>query len=346
MGPTTEKGMLPRPCTQAALGASLPRRRLNPAPPGPMKITCVISAWNRREAVAANVAALKAGSRVPDEIVVVDNASTDGTAEWLAEAHPDVVVARMPHDRYGACETFNVGFKLAKGDAVAIMDDDVEARTEWLATLERVLDAEPASTGMVSSRIVEPGMPEAYQRAEAARGSYYASTFRGCGTLARRHVLEEAGWYDERFFIYGNERDLAARILARGYRILQCPDAVIDHGTPFGMKAGKRSLYYHVRNFWLYAFKNCRWRDVGRMALAMAGKARGGGQSVRGDATGSAAEVELEATGTMGLAQAVKETEGANLIVLKATLNALINLPYCLARREVVTAPDFRLPGA
>lgn len=310
-----------------------------------MKITCVISSWNRREAVAANVAALLAGSRVPDEIVVVDNGSTDDTVAWLRAEHPDVVVASMPHDKFGACETFNIGFKLATGDAVAIMDDDVEARVDWLATLERLLDAEPASTGMVSSRIVEPGMPEAYQRAEIARGAYYASTFRGCGTLARRHVLEEAGWYDERFFIYGNERDLAARILGCGYRILQTPDAVIDHGTPFGMKAGQRSLYYHVRNFWLYAFKNCRWRDVAAMALAMARKARGRSTAVRGDATGAVDEAELEATGTMGLAQAVRETEGARGIVVKATLNALLNLPYCLARREVVTAPDFRLPG-
>jgi len=310
-----------------------------------MKITAVISAWNRRDAVAANIAALQAGSRVPDEIVVVDNASTDGTADWLRRHHPRVVVAEMAHDRYGACETFNVGFKLATGDAVAIMDDDVEARHDWLATLERVLESEPASTGMVSSRVVEPGMPESYQRAEIARGAYYASTFRGCGTLARRHVLEQAGWYDERFFIYGNERDLAARVLARGYRILQCPDAVIDHGTPFGMKAGRRSLYYHVRNFWLYAFKNCRWRDVARMALAMASKARGGGAAVRDDATGSDAEAELEATGTMGLARAVRETEGARLVVLQATLAALLELPYCLRHRQVVTAPDFRLPG-
>ena len=310
-----------------------------------MKITAVISAWNRKQAVAANVAALKAGSRVPDQIVVVDNASTDGTAEMLRREHPDVDLAVMAHDRCGACETFNIGFKLARGDAVAIMDDDVEATEDWLARLEEHLLSEPETTAMISSRIVEPGMPEAYTRAEIERGPYYASTFRGCGTLARRSVLERAGFYDERFFIYGNERDLAARVLALGYRIKQVPDAVIHHATPFGMKAGQRSLYYHVRNFWLYAFKNCLWRDVLRIALGMARKARGGGTAVRSDATGSLDESELEATGTMGLAQSLEETPGAKGIVVKATLNALLNLPYCLARRDPVRAPDFRLPG-
>jgi len=311
-----------------------------------MKISAVISSWNRSAAVVANVAALEAGSRPPDEIVVVDNASTDDTVAVLRRDHPRVRVAVMPADDFGACETFNVGFKLARGDAVAIMDDDVEATTGWLATLERILEAEPPSTAMVSSRVVEPGMPQEYQDAEVARGPYYASTFRGCGTLARRAVLERVGYYDERFFIYGNERDLAARVLGAGYRILQTPEAVIHHGTPFGMKAGQRSLYYHVRNFWLYAFKNCRWLDVARMALAMASKARGGGAATRADATGSAADAELEATGTMGLAQAMKQTPGATAIVVKATSNALLNLPYCLARREVVTSPDFRLPGS
>ncbi|RKY20509.1 MAG: hypothetical protein DRQ55_07440 [Planctomycetota bacterium] len=312
-----------------------------------LRISAVISSWNRSDAVAANVAALERGTRPPDEIIVIDNASSDDTVARLAAEHPRVRVISMQNDTRGACETFNIGFKLASGDAIAIMDDDVEASAEWLQLLERRLLSEPASTAMVSSRVVEPGMPQAYIEAELARGPYYASTFRGCGTLARRAVIERAGWYDERFFIYGNERDLSARVLGLGYRILQDPAPVIQHSTPFGMKAGARSLYYHVRNFWLYAFKSCRWRDVFGMALGMAGKARGGsgGGSAGGGATGSAAERELEATGTMGLAVALRDTPGARLIVLRATLGALANLPYCLARRRVVTAPDFRLPG-
>ena len=311
-----------------------------------MKISAVISTWNKKDAVLANVAALRAGSRPPDEIVVVDNASGDGTAAALRAAWPDVVVVEMPHDRKGACETFNIGFRAATGDAIAIMDDDVVATRDWLAGLERILVAEPASTVLVSSRIIEPGMPERYQAAEVARGPYYASTFRGCGSLVRAEALHAAGGYDERFFIYGNERDLAARLLARGGRILQHPGPVIHHATPFGMKAGKRSLYFHVRNFWLYAFKNCSWPDVGRAALAMARKGLGGGgRRVHAEATGGEAEAELEATGTMGLGQALKETPGAWWIVTKASLNALANLPYCLRHRQVVRAPDFRLPG-
>jgi len=322
----------------AGLGLGRPRPR----------ISCVISTWNKRDAVLANVEALRAGTRVPDEIVVVDNASGDGTAAALRERFPDVVLVEQPHDRAGACETFNIGFRTATGELVAIMDDDVVATPDWLATLERHLLCEPESTAMVSSRVVEPGMPEAYMRREIGRGAYYASTFRGCGTLARRRVLEATGGYDERFFIYGNERDLSARVLDRGWRVLQVSDAVIHHATPFGMKAGRRSLYYHVRNFWLYAFKHCAWSDVVRVAAAMARRAwTGGGGEAPATAgrTGSEGDEELQATGTIGLGQALRHTPGAGWIVARATLSGLANLPYCLARRSVVRAPDFRPPG-
>ncbi|MGQ0553785.1 MAG: glycosyltransferase family 2 protein [Planctomycetota bacterium] len=311
-----------------------------------MKISAVISTWNKQAAVLANVAALLAGRRVPDEIVVVDNASSDGTAAALRARYPQVVLVEMPHDKKGACETFNIGFRTATGEAIAIMDDDVVVTPEWLATLEAALLAEPSSTAMVSSRVIEPGMPEAYQRAEVARGRYYASTFRGCGTLVRSAALRAAGGYDERFFIYGNERDLAARVLRQGGRILQLPDAVLHHATPFGMKAGRRSLYYHVRNFWLYAFKNCPWGDVLRAAWTLTRKAlRGDARPASAVGTGSASEAELEATGTLGLGRALRETPGAWWIVTRATCSALLNLPYCLARRAPVRAPDFKLPG-
>lgn len=311
-----------------------------------MKISAVISTWNKRDAVDANVRALKAGTRVPDEIVVVDNCSSDDTVSHLRREHPDVVLMVMSTDKLGACETFNIGFRRASGDAVAIMDDDVEATPTWLESLERILESEPPTTAAVSSRVIEPGMPEVYQQAEVERGPYYASTFRGCGTLMRRDVLMDCGGYDERLFIYGNERDLTARVVNAGYRILQHPEPVIHHQTPFGMKAGKRSLYYHVRNFWLCAFKYASWGDVFRAVTKLGGKALGGGgKSVQSDATARADEVELEATGTLGVAQAIRETPGAKWIVVKASLNAVANLPYCLARRQVVRDPIFRIQG-
>lgn len=161
------------------------------------------------------------------------------------------------------------------------------------------------------------------------------STFRGCGTLAKANVIRRAGWYDKRFFIYGNERDLAARVLGAGSRILQFPEVVTQHGTPFGMKKGARSLYYHVRNFWLVMFKHAPLKDILCFPFAFVGR-----RIKRRDDAESAAD----AVGGIGLISNIRQTKRGWWIVIKATLSALTNLPYCWKHRKVCRAPDFEMP--
>jgi GT2 family glycosyltransferase len=311
-----------------------------PATRAPAPVSAVLSSFNKRDHVLANVRALLQQTRPPAEIIVVDNASADGTAAALrAEFPPGSAPLRlieMPHSRFGACETFNVGFRAASQEFLAILDDDVVLPPTWIARLLERFAREPATTALITTLVIEPGMPDDYLARPDVNGERYLSTFRGCGSLARRDLLARAGFYDERFFIYGNERDLAARILSLGSRILLDPTVVTFHATPFGLKAGARSLYFHVRNFWLYSFKNCAWSDVARAALRLSTKAIGVG------APGAAAA--SEATGTIGLDQSLRATPGGVWIALKATLAALAALPYCLRRRRVCRAPDFRLP--
>ncbi len=306
-------------------------------------VSCVISSFNKKEHVLANLRALAEQRARPAEVIVVDNASSDGTEAAVRAEFPDVKLIVMPHSRFGACETFNLGFKAATQEFVAILDDDVVLPPDWLERLLARFSREPSTTALITTLVIEPDMPDAYLARADVREERYLCTFRGCGSLARRAALEQAGFYDERLFIYGNERDLATRLLDLGWRVLLHPDVVTFHATPFGLKAGKRSLYYHVRNFWIYAFKHCAWSDVVKVAWKLASKALFGGaakQSTDRDAGAAAAE----ATGTIGLNESLKQTPGGRWIAVKATLNALLNLPYCLARRRVCRAPDFRLP--
>lgn len=299
-------------------------------------VTAVISTWNKKDDVRENLLALSRQEFLPAEIVVVDNASQDGTAEMIRAEFPRVKLLVTPHDKIGACETFNMGFQAATQPWIAIMDDDVVAPPDWLRKLWERAQREPETTAMVSSKVVEPGMPEEFLRNDGVNRERYMATFRGCGTLAKRDVVLRAGGYDEEFFIYGNERDLSARVLIQGFRILQYPQAEIFHKTPFGMKGGKRSLYYHVRNFWLYAFKHCSWWQVFRAGLMLGlkglGLRKGKGQTT-------------DATGTIGIDKSIKETEGGLGIAFKATFDALLKLPYCLKRRQVCRHPDFVPPA-
>ncbi|MFO0980722.1 MAG: glycosyltransferase family 2 protein [Planctomycetota bacterium] len=295
-------------------------------------VSCVLTSFNKKLDVQCNLRALRYQTYAPAEVIVVDNHSADGTADMIKAEFPEVRLIEMPHSSFGACETFNLGFKAASSEFIAIMDDDVVAPPDWLERVMQRFAQEPASTAMISSKAVEPGMPQAFIAAESHER--YMATFRGCGTVVRREVLMRAGMYDEKFFIYGNERDLAARVLNLGYRILQYPRATLFHGTPFGMKAGKRSLYYHVRNFWLYAFKNCAWWDVLHVGCALGLRGLGLVKS----------KPSTDAVGTIGLNETIKRTPGGKQIALRATIDAIKLLPHCLRHRQVCRAPDFTPP--
>ena len=185
---------------------------------------------------------------------------------------------------------------------------------------------------MISSQVLEPGTPQWYLDHPDVNRERYMATFRGCATLARRSVIEACGWYDPDFFIYGNERDLAARVLNAGYRILQYPGVVVQHGTPFGMKTGRRSLYYHVRNLWWYLFKHVTVSQIARFVfLQLASPFR-------------RKAVTADAVGTIGLWKTIRETQGGLGVVIKATLAGLAGLPRCLKKRAPCRAPDFDLP--
>jgi GT2 family glycosyltransferase len=290
--------------------------------------------WNKRDWVRRNLASQKAQSRPFDRVIVVDNCSTDGTAEMIRSEFPDVHLIVMPHSRYGACETFNIGFKNAHTDFIAILDDDVELDRDWLLRVLEKSEDEPSTTAMISSKVVEPEEPEWYSSHPEVNRERYMATFRGCATLARRDVLEACGYYDEDFFIYGNERDLAARVLNRGYRILQYPAAVVRHGTPFGMKKSKRSLYYHVRNLWWYLFKHVAFSDILHFfAIQVLLKVGARKEAIKADAIG-----------TIGIYQVIRETPGGWWTVVRATGDAFLGLPRCLRQRRICRAADFSLP--
>ena len=80
------------------------------------RVSLVISVWNRKDDLRENLASIRAQTVPADQVIVVDNDSSDGTPEMVTEEFPEVQLIRMPSSDYGACETFNVGFASAKGD--------------------------------------------------------------------------------------------------------------------------------------------------------------------------------------------------------------------------------------
>lgn len=300
-------------------------------------VSLVISVWNRKDDLRDNLRAIAAQTVPADQVVVVDNCSRDGTPEMVLQEFPWVQLIRMPHSDYGACETFDIGFASAWGEFVGILDDDVVLPPTFVEHMLAKFATEPATTAILSPKVLEPEMPDWYRDSPAVNRERYLPTFRGCGSMARAAPLREAGFYDIRLFIFGNERDLTTRLLNLGYRVKMVPTIEVFHKAPFGMRHGKRSLYYHVRNFWLYAFKYLPWSQVLLFPFRFLRKGLGGKRQ------GAGGEV-ADAVGTIGLFSNIRSVPFGYWICVKATLASLWHLPYCLRRRQVCRHPDFEPP--
>lgn len=304
---------------------------------GAETVSLVISVWNRKDDLRENLQAIERQTRKAEQVIVVDNDSTDGTPEMVLEEFPHVQLIRMPHSGYGACETFNIGFSSARGDFVGILDDDVVLPPTFVADMVEKFATEPETTAILSPKVIEPEMPEWYRDSEAVNTERYLSTFRGCGSMARAGAIRKAGWYDIRFFIFGNERDLTTRLLNLGYRVKMFPTVEVFHKAPFGMRHGKRSLYYHVRNFWLYAYKYLPWSQVLGFPFRFVKKGLGGKKKQDGGKV-------ADAVGTIGLFDNIKGVPWGWWICLKASVASLWHLRYCLRQRQVCRHEDFEPP--
>ena len=301
-------------------------------------VSLVISVWNRKDDLRDNLQAIQKQTRPADQVIVVDNHSHDGTPEMVQQEFPEVELICMPHSKFGACTTFNIGFKAARGDFIGILDDDVVLPETFVEQMLQEFQQEPQTTVLLSPKVIEPEMPDWHKNSEQVNTPRYMSTFRGCGSMARAPALREAGYYDERFFIFGNERDLTARLLNLGYRVKMVPSIEVFHKAPFGMQQGARSLYYHVRNFWLFAFKYVPWTRVLSYPFLFLRKGLGSKKQAPDG------RPVTDAVGTIGLFDTIKGVRRGWWICIKATLAALWSLPYCLKRRQVCKAEDFQLP--
>ncbi len=241
-------------------------------------ISVVVVNWNRCELLRACLSSLARQSCRAAEIIVVDNGSTDGSAE-MAEREFGALVIRNPKNR-GFCAANNQGIRAAHGEWIALLNNDAEAEPGWLGALARVFEGRP-EVGMAACKILVHEDPRRIDKAGhliwpdgqnrgRGTGALDCGQFDrleealwpdGCAAMYRKSMLEEIGGFDEDFFAYGDDAELGLRARLAGWKCLYVPDAVVRHhrGATLGLDSARR-LELIERNRVLLAAKLFPWR--------------------------------------------------------------------------------------
>jgi len=242
----------------------------------------VIPHWNGYSLLDRCLRALRDQHYRDFRVVVVDNGSTDGSPDHVERSYPEICLIRSEFNR-GFAAAVNIGISAIDSRFVAVLNNDTEASPEWLSALVSVAESAPdvgmlASTMLLADRdgIID-GVGICVDRTGFAwdcrggepdiRGD--VSPFEvfgpsGGAALYRRAMLSEVGLFDEDFFAYLEDVDLAWRARRAGWRCLSVPEARVLHrhsatageGSPFkSYHLGRNKVWllaknYPVRSLW------------------------------------------------------------------------------------------------
>ncbi len=215
---------------------------------------------------------------IPWEIWVLDNGSSDGTAEWLESTRPEVKLLRSERN-LGFCVGNNHLIDHIDADAVLLLNNDTRAQPQWLVAMIEALSAAPADVAAVSGLILDwegerldfgrgimtfdgHAFQHGYRRPleEAQLPADGSELFFACGgnMIIRRRSFLDAGGFDPRYFAYLEDVDLGWRLWAGGERVLFSRDGVVHHrsmATSDLLGAFNRGFLFE-RNAFLTVSKN------------------------------------------------------------------------------------------
>lgn len=200
------------------------------------------------------------------ECIVVDNASSDGSADMVDEVFPRrvQVIRRLENSVTGGR---NDGFRVARGEFVLSLDNDILLPDKSIVRKALDLFAAHPRTGLLACLIGDPDDPSRYLSEhwwhpvpidEGARRFFYTTYFPEAAAFFRTEALRATGGYDETYFMGVEQSDLALKLIREGYLMLYCPTLTTVEEAVRGQLALRKSRihYLNMRNKLWTAWKH------------------------------------------------------------------------------------------
>ena len=251
-------------------------------PGSKLMVSIIIPHWNGIDVLSECLESLKKTRYSDFEIIVVDNASSDGSARWIKDNHPDIVLVEN-EENYGYAGGCNRGAAIAKGDYVVFLNNDTVHDQHWLEPLISRMESD-RNIAAVQPKILNYFQRDLFDYAGGAGGhmdifcfpftrgrmfldqevdkSQYDTAetcFWASGTamVVRKDEFNKAGRFDEIFFAHMEEIDLCWRFHAMGFQVWSEPKSVVFHKNAVSLPMYSHQKYYlNHRNSQLMLFGN------------------------------------------------------------------------------------------
>jgi len=254
---------------------------LSAAPPDAPLFSVIVLNWNGKAHLEGCLLSLGRQTYRDFETIVVDNGSTDGSAEWLEARRDGIRVVALAENR-GFAGGNNAGIASARGEYVVLLNNDTETDPGWLQALSGAVRRHPGA-GMFTPKILNffrrdeidntghviyrDGLARGRHRLERDDGRFdeegealYPS---GCAGVYRMRMLDEIGLLDETFFAYGEDVDLGLRARWAGWSCIYVPAAVVYHkySATAGAFSPRKAFLVERNRLWIL-FKNFPWGRI------------------------------------------------------------------------------------
>lgn len=252
------------------------------------KFSIIIVSWNALHHLKTFLPGVVETNYPDYEIILADNASSDGSADWVRKNYPTIKIATFD-DNYGYCGGNNRAVPHAEGEILLFLNNDVEVEPDWLSPLAEVFENSPR-VAAVQPKIRSYQEPEYFEYAGGAGGylDKYGFPFcrgrifdtaekdigqyndaapilwaSGAAFAIRKKHFEECGGFDEDFEFHMEEIDLCWQLWNRGYEVHYCPDSIVYHLGGGSLPTNSpRKLYYNYRNNLKLLWKNYSERSL------------------------------------------------------------------------------------